>query len=82
MFAVNAINFTLSSLNTGTIVAVAIATIRKPLIMDIDHSLSEMGDLVKSSLLDTGIIGLWAGDVPVSIKLPLLDPVSTHGRWR
>ena len=81
-FAVTVTNFILCSLSTGTTVAPLIVAIRKALILDIDHPLSEMPALINNALHDVNIINVWASDVPVSIKLLLLDPVSIHGWWR
>ena len=83
MFAVTVINFTISSLGIGTQVAIAIVSIRKALILNIDflqdYPFSEMPD---KALQNMDIVGIWAEDLPVSTKLLLLDPVSIHHWWR
>ena len=81
-FAVTVINFILCSLDIGTIVAPFIVAIRKALILDIDYPFSGMPDLINNALQDVNIVNSWASDVPVSIKLLLLDSISIHGWWR
>ena len=81
-FAATVINFILCSLNIGTTVAPFIMAIRKVLILDIDYPLLEKPDLINDALRDATIVNSWAGDVPVSSKLLLLDSISIHGWWR
>ena len=76
MFAVTVINFLLSSLFTGSRVASSIVFIRKALILDTDHPLSEKPELVIGALRNVNLVLDWALSLPVSIKLSLPDPVS------
>jgi len=80
MFAVTVINFLLSSLNTGSQVASFIVFIRKALILDIDHPLSEKQEPVTNALRNINIVSFWAESLPVSITLLLPDPILIHGR--
>ena len=82
MFAVTVINFIISSLSIGIIVAPFIMAIRKAPILNVDYPLSEKPDLNNNALQNMRIVGIWAADLPVSTKLLLLDPVFIHGRWR
>ena len=84
MFITTIINFLLFSLNTGTEVAGFIVLIRKGLmiILDIDYPSSEKPELVNNALRNVNLVGSWAGTLPVSIKLWILDPVSIHTVWR
>jgi len=82
MFAMTVINFLLSSLNAGNQVAGFVVFIRKALILDIDYPLSEKPRLVNNVLQKVNMVNIWAGTLPVSIKLSLSDPVSIHARWR
>ena len=78
MFVLTVINFIASSLSIGTEVAMAIVAIRKALILNIDHPFPEEPNVLQN----INIVSIWAEDLPVSIKLLLLDPVSIHGWWR
>ena len=82
MFVTTVINFLLSSLNTGTHVAIFIVFIRKALVLDIDYPLSKKPELVNNALQNMNIVTLWSQTLPVSIKLSLLDPASIHARCR
>ena len=83
MFAATVINFLLSSLSAGTEVALFIVLIRKPLNLDIDHDpLPGEQGLGHSVLQSMTLVALWAAFLPVSIKLPMSDPVSICVRWR
>jgi len=74
MFAATVINFCLSSLGTASQVAGFIVFIRKALILDIDHPLSEKQELLNNALQNTTIVSVWAAGLPVSIKLSLSIP--------
>ena len=77
MFAATVVNFLLSSLETGTEVALFIVLIRKALVVDINYPLVERADLIGNALQSVSIIGLWAGYLPVSIiELSLPDTTS------
>jgi len=82
MFVTTVINFILSSLCTGTQLALFITVIRKTLVLDIDHPLLEKAASVESALRNMILVAFWAATLPVSIKLPLLDPRSIHARSR
>jgi len=82
MFGVTVVNFLLSSLNTGNQVALFIVLTRQALILGIDYPLSEMPQLVSNALRNVNIVGLWAGNLPVSIKLSLSNPIPIHAWWR
>ena len=82
MFVMTVVNFLLSSLSTGSDVAGFILFVRKALILDIDYPLPEKPELVNNALRGVNAVGLWAGDLPVSIQLLLSDPTSIHPRWR
>jgi len=82
MFTATVVNFILSSLNTGTEVALFIVDIRKALILDIDYPLSEKPGLINDASQGMKIVTVWAQVLPVSIKLSLLGPASIHVRWR
>jgi len=75
MFVATVINFLLSSLVTGTQVAIFVVSIRKALIVDVDYSLSEKLELVKKAVWNLDVTIDWAGNIPVSIDLSLLDSV-------
>ena len=77
MFAATAINFILSSLVTGTQVAIFIAPIRKALILDVDYPLLEKLELAKVVWNLDIAIG-WVGSTTVSTSLSLLDSVSNN----
>ena len=80
VFVTTVINFILSSLNTGTLVAGFIVSVRKVLILDIDHPLLEK---VNNAPWSVTAVCLWAENLPVSIKLSLSEPVSqVHALWR
>jgi len=75
MFTATVINFLVSSLRTGTQVALFIVLIRKALILDTDYPLSEKRGTVNKALRNTNIVvRLWVTNIPVSIKLSLSDP--------
>ena len=76
MFAATAINFLLSSVVTGTQVAVFIGTIRKVLILDTDYPLSGKLELVKKVVWNLDIVIDWAGTISVSTNLPRPDAVT------
>ena len=80
MFIATIINFILSSLNTGIQVALFIVFVRKVLILDIDYPLSEKTELADRAMQNLNTVGFWAGNIPVSINLPLSDIVSIHAR--
>ena len=82
MFVVTVINFLLSSLYTGSQVAIVIVYIRKALILDIDYPLSETPELVGNALRDVRIVWNWATYLSVSTKLSLSDSASIHAGWR
>ena len=84
MFAATVINFLLSSLNTGNIVALFIVFIQKGLkiIPNNDYPIADRAELLNSALRIVNIIGLWASIFPVSIKLSLSDFISIHTWWR
>jgi len=82
MFAATVINFLLSSLNTGTQVAIFIGFIRQVLILDVDYPLVEKLGLVVNSLQNVTIANVWAANLPVSFKLSLSDHVSNYACWR
>jgi hypothetical protein len=71
VFIATIINFLLSSVNAGTQVVQFIVFIRKVLILDIDHPLSEKRELVDNALHNLDIVNFWAADLPVSVKLSL-----------
>ena len=68
VFVTTVINFILSSLNTGTQVALFIVFIRKALILDIDIPLSEKPEIINSALQNLNIVANWAANFPVSIN--------------
>ena len=80
MFITTIINFLLSSLTTGSVVAILIVFIRNALTLDIDDPLSGKPESVNNALQNMNIVFYWAGIFPVSIKLSLPDPVSIHAR--
>ena len=82
MFVVTVINFFLSSLYTGTQVALFVEFIRGALILDIDYPLSEIEELLKNASSSLNTVSTWSQNLPVSDNLPLLDSVSIHARWR
>ena len=75
MFVATVVNFLLSSLNTGTHVAVFIMSIRKALILDIDYPLSEKPQLVNNALQTLNVVEFWSGILPVSRNLSMPDSV-------
>ena len=79
IFAATVINFLLSSLNTGSIVALIIVFLRKALILDI-YPLSEKRNFVGNALRNVNIVTYWARSLPVSLNLSLPDIVSIHVR--
>ena len=81
VFLTTVINFILSSLNTGTLVAGFVAPIRKVLILDNKYLLPEM---VANAPWNVTAVRIWAANLSVSItELSLSDPVSkVHARWR
>ena len=82
MFVATVVNFLVSSVTTGNEVAYFIVFIRKALILDIDHPLSEKRELVNRdrALQNMITVNFWASNIPVSIKLSLPDPISIHAR--
>jgi len=80
MFIATAINFLLSSLNTGNQVAIVIMFIGKARILNIDHPLSEKPELVKDALQNMNIIDT-CGYLPLSGNLLLPDSLSNN-TWR
>ena len=78
MFVAIAINFLLSSLVTGTQVAIFVLSIRQTLIFDIDYPLSEKLELVEKGVGNLNITIGWAGNIAVGINLLLLDFVSNN----
>ena len=80
MFIATVINFLLSSLKTGPVVAFFTALIRKALILDINYLLSEDGELINDASRNVNIVHSWASTLPVSMSVP--DSVSIHIRWR
>ena len=81
IFAATVINFLLSSLNTGSIVALIIVFLRKALILDI-YPLSEKRNFVGNALRNVNIVTYWARSFPVSIHLSFPDIVFIYARWR
>ena len=79
IFAATVINFLLSSLNTGSIVALIIVFLRKALILDI-YPLSEKRNFVGNALRNVNIVTYWARSLPVSLNLSLPDIVSIYAR--
>jgi len=75
MFIATVINFLLSSLNTGTHIAVFITSIRKALILDIDYPLLGKQQLVNNAVQSLNTVEFWTGILPVSINLLLPDSV-------
>ena len=77
MFIATVINFLLFSLRTGYEVTLFI---RQGLIiiLDIDYPLSWKPELVDHALRKGILVSPWAGILPVSINLLILDPVSIH----
>ena len=75
MFVATVINFILSSLGTGSRVAIFIVYIRKALIVDIDYPLSEEPELLTNALRNVTMLSSWAEYIGVSIKPSLSDPV-------
>ena len=71
MFVATVVNFLLSSLNTGSRVAIFIMSIRKALTLDIGYLLSEKSELVKIALRNVNIVSIWTTSLPVSITLSL-----------
>ena len=61
-----AINFLLSSLNSGIEVVRFIVYIREVHISDIDYPLGEKSMLLRSALLNASFIHSWAASFPVS----------------
>ena len=82
IFVATVINFLLLSLFTGSQVAMFVVSIRKTLILDIDHPLSERPELVNNALRNANLASVWALTIPVSIKLSPPNPASIHARWR
>jgi len=80
MFVATVINFILCSLNTGDQVARFIVSIRKALVLDIDHPLSEKQELVNDALWNLNVIGAWARYIPVSNNLSLPDFAPNNSR--
>ena len=79
MFVATVINFILSSLGTGSRVAIFIVYIRKALIVDIDYPLSEEPELLTNALRNVTILSSWAEYIGVSIKTSLSDPTFMLG---
>ena len=75
MFVVTIINFLLSSLYTGTEVALFILLIRKTLVLDLDYPLSEKPELVNDALQNLNLVHFWSKNLPVSSNLSLLGSV-------
>ena len=79
MFGATAINFALSSLDTGSQLAFLIVLIRKALILDMDSPLSEKSELVDEAYWSVpDVIDTWTGSLAVSIILSPTDSTSNN----
>ena len=85
MFVTTIVNLLLFSLNTGTQLAIFVMVVRKPLDVDIDSPLSDIGVPMPGSVNRVSqnmiLVTLWASYLPVSIKLSPSALVSNRACW-
>ena len=68
MFVATVMNFLLSSLNAGSVIAAFVFFIRRALVLNIDYPLSGKPQLVSNTPQTkiTTIISLWTQNIPVN----------------